>query len=98
MGASYLKSHAGLPMEELENNAAYIQGWLKRLKDDKKFIIYASSKAQRAADFILDVKVKEKELELIEDAHEIVDKSMEREKELKSLRIKKQQIEKGLER
>lgn len=85
-------------MEELENNAAYIQGWLKRLKDDKKFIIYASSKAQRAADFILDVKVKEKELELIEDAHEIVDKSMEREKELKSLRIKKQQIEKGLER
>jgi len=26
MGASYLKSYAGIPIEQLENNAAYIQG------------------------------------------------------------------------
>ena len=28
MGASYLKSYAGIPIEQLKNNTAYIQGWL----------------------------------------------------------------------
>jgi antirestriction protein ArdC len=38
----------------LENSAAYIQGWLRVLKNDKKLAIFAAGQAQRAADFILD--------------------------------------------
>jgi len=62
MGTSYLKSYAGIPIEELENNASYIQGWLERLKNDKKFIVHASSQAQKATDFILNIQNKELEL------------------------------------
>jgi antirestriction protein ArdC len=65
MGASYLKSYSGIPIEQLENNASYIQGWLEKLKNDKKFIIYASSQAQKATDYILNVQ--SKELEIGED-------------------------------
>ncbi len=63
MGASYLKSSAGIPIEKLENNAAYIQNWLTKLKKDKKFIVYASSQAQKATDYILNIQEKEKEIE-----------------------------------
>jgi antirestriction protein ArdC len=62
MGASYLKSYAGIPIEQLENNAAYIKSWLEHLRNDKRFIVYASSHAQRAADYILNVQNKEIEL------------------------------------
>lgn len=54
IGASYLQSVAGIhTVREMENRAAYLDGWLKAFKGDKKFIIYASSHAQKAADFIL---------------------------------------------
>ncbi|MDZ7605380.1 MAG: hypothetical protein U5K79_07270 [Cyclobacteriaceae bacterium] len=39
--------------QSLENSTAYIQGWLKPLKNDKKFIVEAAAKAQKAVDFIL---------------------------------------------
>jgi antirestriction protein ArdC len=67
MGASYLKSYAGIPIEKLENNAAYIQSWLKRLKENKRFIVHASAQAQRATDYILNIKPEEKELEVTEN-------------------------------
>lgn len=70
MGASYLKSYAGIPIEQLENNAAYINGWLERLKQDKRFIVYASTQAQRATDFILDIPARAKEPEEVEDIEE----------------------------
>ena len=41
MGASYLKSCAGIPIEQLENNASYIHSWLERLKNDKRIIVHA---------------------------------------------------------
>jgi antirestriction protein ArdC len=63
IGAWYLKSYAGLPIKDLENNAAYIQGWLKRLKGDRRFIIHASGQAQKAVDYILNVNNEEKVLE-----------------------------------
>lgn len=62
LGASYLKSHAGIPIEQLENNAAYIQYWLGHLKNDKRFIVNASSQAQKATDFILSIKNEEREV------------------------------------
>ncbi len=55
LGCCYLKSCAGLKEVVRDNNVAYLQGWLKRLRSDKKFIVYASAQAQRAVDFILNV-------------------------------------------
>ncbi len=35
------------------NSAAYIQSWLKVLKSDNKFIVSASSKAEKAVNYIV---------------------------------------------
>lgn len=45
--------------ETFQNSAAYIQNWLQVLKNDKKFIILASGKAEKAAKYILDIDIKE---------------------------------------
>jgi antirestriction protein ArdC len=79
MGASYLKSYAGIPIEKLDNNAAYIQSWLERLKNDKRFIVHASAQAQKATDYILNIKNEEKELDLSEAKIEGTDKPVVRE-------------------
>lgn len=42
--------------ESFRNSAAYVQGWLKALKDDPKMIISAASKAEKAVDFIIGEK------------------------------------------
>lgn len=89
MGASYLKSYAGIPIEQLENNAAYIQGWLERLKNDKRFIVHSSAQAQKATDFILNVRSEEKELGLNTDQK--IDKNVDREGELKEIRENKEE-------
>lgn len=39
----------------LKNSAAYIQGWLKALKDDKQLIIGAASRAEKAVQMILNL-------------------------------------------
>jgi antirestriction protein ArdC len=51
--SSMLMGHAGIEQDTIENSAAYIQGWLKALKGDKKLAIIAAGQAQKAADFIL---------------------------------------------
>lgn len=53
MGASYLSFLTGILPSTITNSAAYIKGWLGKLKDDKRFIVQASGQAQRAVDFIL---------------------------------------------
>jgi antirestriction protein ArdC len=53
LGACYLASFAGILHGEITNSAAYINGWLQKFKDDKRFIIQASGLAQRAVDFVL---------------------------------------------
>lgn len=53
MGAGFLCAHAGIESATLENSAAYIQSWLKVLKDDRRAVIVAAGQAQKAADFIL---------------------------------------------
>ncbi len=56
LGASFLCGQAGIQCERtVENSAAYIQGWLGRLGEDKQLIVEAAAKAQKAADFILGV-------------------------------------------
>lgn len=88
MGASYLKSYAGIPIEKIENNAAYIEHWLGRLKKDKRFIVHASARAQQATDYILNIHKEEKELDITEQPKK-EEKYIEREAELKEFRKEK---------
>ncbi len=53
MGASFLTSLVGFNEIIFDNQAAYIQHWLTVLKNDKRFIIFASGKAQTAVDYIM---------------------------------------------
>lgn len=61
MGAAFLCAEAGISPAVIENQAAYIQGWLKKLRDDRKLVIYAAAKAQKAADYILNVTREQEE-------------------------------------
>jgi len=55
IGSSALVHHCGLETQEsFRNNTAYIQSWLSVLKNDKRFIVSASSKAEKAVRFILE--------------------------------------------
>lgn len=56
VGASMLCAKTGIWNKTIDNNTAYIQSWLKVLKNDKKFIISASQQAQKAVDYILGIK------------------------------------------
>ncbi len=54
IGASALVNVAGLETaESFRNNAAYVQNWLQVLKSDKRFIVSASGKAEKAVALIL---------------------------------------------
>lgn len=52
MAATYLCAHAKIEPATIQNSAAYIQGWLKVLKSDKRMVIQAAAAAQKAADWI----------------------------------------------
>ena len=55
IGSSALVHHCGLETpESFRNNTAYIQNWLSVLKNDKRFIVSASGKAEKAVNFILE--------------------------------------------
>ena len=51
IGACFLNNLTGIKVTE-KNNVAYIKGWLSKLKNDKKLIIGASGKAQKAVDYL----------------------------------------------
>lgn len=54
IGSACLCNYFGIETESsFQNSAAYIQGWAKRLKEDKKFIVSASSKAEKAVNYFL---------------------------------------------
>ncbi|MDA2927731.1 zincin-like metallopeptidase domain-containing protein [Acidobacteria bacterium AH-259-G07] len=54
MGATFLCGHCKIVNRTIDNSAAYIQGWVKRLRNDKKLVVLAGAQAQKAADFILE--------------------------------------------
>ncbi len=64
IGTCYLQCFTGIT-GQFEQSAAYIQGWLTKLKNDRRFIFSASTAAQKATDFILNKK------------HEVEDKEEE---------------------
>ena len=53
--ACFLSGVAGFDnglSDNIENSAAYMKGWLQGLKDNPKWLVQASSKAQKASDYI----------------------------------------------
>jgi antirestriction protein ArdC len=52
MSAAFLCSIAGIQPAVIGNQAAYLAGWLKQIKSDKKLVISAAGQAQRSADWI----------------------------------------------
>lgn len=68
LGSAYLCSFTGILDKGIQNSAAYINGWLDKLKNDKRFIVQASGHAQRAVDCILNLAIaKEEQLEVAEE-------------------------------
>ena len=62
LGASALVNFCGLETESsFRNNAAYIQGWSKALQEDKKMIVWAAGKADKAVRLILGDRAEEDE-------------------------------------
>jgi len=54
IGAAALVNHAGLETaHSFRNNAAYVQNWLQVLRNDKRFIVSAAGKAEKAVSLIL---------------------------------------------
>ena len=53
MGAAFLSGHCAIETATIENSAAYIAGWLRRLRDDHRLVVTAAAQAQKAADYIL---------------------------------------------
>ena len=58
LGSAMLCNATGIESEKaFKNSVAYIKGWLKSLKDDVNMIVWASSRAEKAAKYILNVNV-----------------------------------------
>ena len=54
IAASFLSTELGIPQgETLENHAAYLQSWLKEMKNDPSYVFKASTQASKAADYLL---------------------------------------------
>lgn len=54
LGAAFVVGHVGFVDATIENHAAYLESWLKVLKNDKTAIFTASKQASLAYDFILE--------------------------------------------
>lgn len=61
MTAAFLCAIAGIDNKTIENSAAYIKSWSSKLKEDKKMVVEAAQKAQKAADYILKIKFDNKD-------------------------------------
>lgn len=54
LGTAFLCAECGIINQSVINNeAAYIQGWLSFLKNDQYALVWAASRAQKAVDYIL---------------------------------------------
>ena len=53
LSAAFLCAQAGISNAVIHNQTAYVAGWLKKLRDDRKLLIHAAAQAQRATDYIL---------------------------------------------
>ena len=59
LGAAFMVARLGLNNENaFRNSVAYLQGWLKALKNDKRMLVVAAGKAEAAINYILNGKTK----------------------------------------
>jgi antirestriction protein ArdC len=64
MGAAMALSCLGIDSEQaFDNSAAYIDGWLRKLRNDKTLVVRAACKAEQAVKFIFGVKNEEESSE-----------------------------------
>jgi len=54
IGARMLTARLGIAGEHIDNHAAYVKGWLRLLKSEKRHIFKAAAEAQRACDWLLE--------------------------------------------
>ena len=54
IGAAMVMAHLGLNNTVREDHIKYVKSWLKELTDDKKAVVTAGSKAQKALDWMVD--------------------------------------------
>lgn len=55
IGSAMLMNITGLENQgTMDNSAAYVAGWLNALQNDKRLVVGAASRAEKAVDFILD--------------------------------------------
>lgn len=53
LGAVMLCGHCGLDSVNIENHAAYVAGWLSKIKEDRSILVQAASQATKATQYIL---------------------------------------------
>ncbi len=56
MGAAMLCGVTGIVNQTIDNTAAYIQGWLGKLRKDSTLVVQAAAQAQKAVDYMHGVK------------------------------------------
>jgi antirestriction protein ArdC len=61
MAAAFLSGRAGIESATIENSAAYLDHWRRKISADPKLVVTAAARAQKAADYILDEGAKEEE-------------------------------------
>lgn len=52
MGSAMLCGVAGIEQSTVGNSAAYLRGWISRLRGDSRLVVSAASAAQKAADYV----------------------------------------------
>lgn len=55
-GAAFLAMHAGISLSTIENSAAYLASWAKKLRNEPRWIVEAASHASKAADLIMGLR------------------------------------------
>lgn len=58
-GAAFLCALTGIENKTIDNSAAYLKSWLKKLKENKKWLVQAAAQAQKACDHILGITFNE---------------------------------------
>jgi len=57
LGSAFLSASLNIRLETRTDHAPYIGSWLKALRNEKRFLISAASKAQQAADYLHQIAV-----------------------------------------
>ena len=60
LGAAFLSNEAGiLDQVRFENSTAYLASWVEKFQNDPRMIVSTASQAQRSADLVLGIEIKE---------------------------------------